>query len=160
MSETAPPRVLKFDTISAVADEVRRLRHGYQQTGRWSLPQVAWHVGQAIYNCLKPVPADAVSTPEQAAMKQRLIDPLLASGVMPPGAESAAPLDPLTHADQIDEAEVDRFLEGLRDLDASSYLRVALPPFGIVSIDEFRAFIRIHAALHLSFLIPSPAPRA
>lgn len=160
MSETiAPPRVVKFDDLAAVAGEVRRLRRGYRQRGHWSLPQTVWHLGLAIGPALKPLPPNAKSTPEQTEMKRTILDPLLATGTMPPGRPIRPGADPVTDAGQLGDSEIDRFLAALHDLDALDRPQVSFGPFGIVPTEDFKAFTRIHAANHLAHLIPNPPPR-
>jgi hypothetical protein len=155
-----PSRVLKFDTITSIADEVRRLRRGYTSDGQWSLPQIAWHLALPIRPALQPVSPDATSTAEQAQLKQKFLDPLLASGVMSSGLPVQPGMNPLVDAGPVNDTEIDRFLAALADLDATTQPRVMFGAFGIVSTDEFRAFIRIHSANHLAHLIPASPPRA
>ena len=76
---------------------------------------------------------------------------------MPSGLPIAPGTCPLSDAPQpIGDDEVDRLIGALRTLDTVSYDRVDFGPFfGVVPIDEFRQFIRFHAANHLSNFVPS-----
>jgi hypothetical protein len=123
--------------------------------GKWTLAQTAWHVGMPLSMCMRPVPDDAVSSPEQQAMKARL-DMLLTMDAMPSGQPMPPGVDPMSDAPStIDDSELDRLVDLLRQLESFTQARVNFGPFGIVSNDEFRRFNLMHAANHLRHFIPT-----
>jgi hypothetical protein len=146
---------LRFDSVNAIITDVERLKKGHVAVGKWTLPQVSWHLGLAPIHCLRPLAPDARSTPEQVELKRNRLDPLLASGSMPPAIPIAKGTDPLSDGKTVvTDADVDNLLAALRTLDAWPHPNVEFTVFGIITIDEFRTFTRLHAANHLSNFVP------
>ena len=149
-------RDLKYATVRDAIADVERLRAGHRQTGNWTLPQASWHCGLPMQLCLKPVDPGASSTPEQAQLKADRLDKTLAGGSIPAGLPTPPGLDPVREAPgPLDDGQVTRLIDLLRQLDASTQPRIAFGPFGIVSADEFRRFILIHTAHHMRRFIPT-----
>lgn len=143
---------LRFDNVNAIVTDVETLKKGHIKAGRWTLPQAAWHVGLALHYYLKPLPPGD----NRPATPGKLIPPGSENQPMPPGLPIAPGTDPLKDAPgPIDDAEVDRLIAVLQKLDAFPHDRVEFGPFGVVTADEFRQFIRSHAANHFSNFIPT-----
>ena len=135
-NDSVPARPgLRFLSIEAIIADMESLQRGYQKTGDWTLRGGGWHLALPLKFCLNPVADDAKSTPEQAELKSKRLDPMLAAGVMPAKVPVAPATNPKTDGKgQIREDEPAHFVEGLRDLLATPLKRVAFGPFGIVSI--------------------------
>jgi hypothetical protein len=152
-------RALRLECEDDVLRELGRLRRGYVQGGKWTLAQIAWHVGLPIEKHLSPPPPGAQRTPEQEAIKVRFVDHIIATGTPPPGAKDAPPnfIPPETASD----ADIDRYEATLKRMKEYPHDRVMMGPIGPVTIAEFRACNIVHAVHHLSFLHPAlpGAPR-
>jgi hypothetical protein len=147
-------RSLKLADEEAVIAEVERLRSGgYVRRGKWTLAQIAWHVGRPLLLMQAPPPADDVRrTPEQEAKKKGFVDHIISTGTPPPHVKDAPP--GLVPAEDVSEAEIDRFVGALRQMKAYPHARIVMGPIGPVAIDEYRKCNVFHAAHHLSFLEP------
>ena len=156
-NDSGPARPgLRFDSVEAIIADVESLQRGCRKTGEWTLQEAAWHLALPLKFCLHPIADDARSTPEQAHLKSTRLDPMFAAGAMPPKVPVAPKTDPKTDGKgQIREDEVAKFLEGLAELQSTPLKRVAFGPFGIVTIEEFRTFMRFHAANHLQYFVPT-----
>ena len=146
-------RTLNFETEAEAIAEIQRLRGGHRLTGRWTLPQICYHVAVPLKGELAPpVPMDLARTPEQEAMKAGFVDFILAERRMKPEWQAAGEwIPPATCG----EADVDTFVSLLEKLRDYPHPRVVMGPIGPVSIEEFRGVNLAHAAHHLSHLIPS-----
>ncbi|HSV13469.1 MAG TPA: DUF1569 domain-containing protein [Tepidisphaeraceae bacterium] len=161
MSTTSTPtrRPLAFATEDGVLAEVARLRrHGYQKTGNWSLPQIAWHLMIPIDAYLNPPASpDIQPTPEQAKMKAGFVDYIVANGKLPPHATTAPPS--WTPPADAGDADVERLVIGMNKLKNYPHAMVEMSVIGPVPIAECRRVHLVHAAHHLSFLQPKNARR-
>ena len=152
------PRALQLQTEQQAIDEIARLRRGCRQTGNWTLAQVCWHVCLPIDKHLHPPePMDLAPTPEQATIKARFVDHIIANGQPPPFAKDAPPgfIPPATAND----ADIDRYVAALQRMQAYPHPKVMMGPVGPVTTAEFRTCNLVHAAHHLAFLVPTPARR-
>jgi hypothetical protein len=149
-------RELKYNSVKEVIDDVQRLKRGHKQNGNWTLPQATWHCGLAIANCLKPIADGTQSTPEQLEMQKSRLLPLISGGQIPSGLPTPPGTDPVKEAPQsLDDKEVDNFIHGLKALDSTQLKQIAFGRFGVVSMDQFREFVQIHTAHHMSHFTPA-----
>jgi hypothetical protein len=134
-----------------VIADVQRLRRGYKRVGAWSLPQMAWHLNQAVLARMKPGP-HAADTPEQTARRPLLQHVLMMNGYLPDGISAPDPMVPPADAP---ESAVDDLIASLKQLKA---YRGEIAPhrlFGHIPDAEARKLNRIHCAHHLSYLTPT-----
>ncbi|MBC7783000.1 MAG: DUF1569 domain-containing protein [Burkholderiales bacterium] len=152
----SPTRSLQLDTEEQVLTEIANLRTGYRQTGNWTLAQICWHVGVPLDKFLNPPePMDLAATPEQAAIKERFVDYVIAHRAPPPYIKESPPqMMPPPNAG--DDA-IDGYIENLHKLKAYPHPRVMMGPVGPVTAEEFRICNLFHASHHLSFLEPVAA---
>lgn len=149
-------RQVRFTTVAEVIDDVQRLQRGHVQLGKWTLPQASWHLGGALASYLHEIPMDLTSTPEQIEMQKNRLEPLLASGKMPAGVPTPKGTDPLTETPApLGPAEIDAFIAGLKNLECSSLKKVCFGFVGVITLEQFRQFILIHSANHLSHFVPT-----
>jgi hypothetical protein len=144
-------RLIRFADEDAVIADVTRLRKGYSQVGSWSLPQMAWHLNQAVQSRMKPGP-HAADTPEQVARKPLLQHVLAMNGYLPDGISTPDSMSPPAN---VPESVIDDLIASLRQLKA---YRGEIAPhrlFGQIPDAEARRLNLIHCAHHLSYLVPT-----
>jgi hypothetical protein len=142
-------RHLNFADAQSVAIEVRNLRAGYRQTGSWSLPQVCWHLNQAMRYGMARYSGLPVS---DDPAKQEIVERVLSSGRI--SAPVKAPERALPPADA-PESIIDEFLERLGTLKDFPGPFAPHPVFGQVETEKAKRLVLIHCAHHLGFLIPT-----
>jgi hypothetical protein len=143
-------RDLNFNNADEVIADVKNLRKGWKPTtGQWTLPQICWHLDVAMRGGMTPNPG-ASDTPEQSAMKPRLVA-VLQSGKVPTGVK--APERATPPAD-VGEVAIDAFLATLEKF--KTYPGPFGPHrlFGVVTDDQMRRLQMIHCAHHLTYLNP------
>jgi hypothetical protein len=142
-------RELNFDSVDALIADVERLRRGYTRAGNWSLAQACWHLRAAMEFLMRPGPYPA-ATPEQEA-RRPMVEGVLATGRLPTGIQ--APETVVPPADCTD-ADIDGFVERARLFNAHPGPYAPHRLFGQLAVDEMRRLQLIHAAHHLSYLVP------
>lgn len=150
----ADRRPLRYDNLDAIADDVRNLRAGHERCGNWTLAQACWHLKLAPEFALTP-PKTTEPTPDEAKM-QRLLTRMFDAGAMPPGLPIAPGTEPPADAG---EAAIDGFVAALERTKAYGHSHVSFGPFGPVPIQQFRGFLLLHAANHLSCFEPTTPGR-
>lgn len=153
MSKVAQKRQLRFKNEDDAIAEIERLRASrYDKLGNWSLPMICWHLDMPL-----DPPATTKLTPQQEQRQRDFIDVILTTG-RPPGNFEAPP--DRTPSPSCGDADVEHFLATLRKLKTYPHSHVAMGPFGPVLTEHVRALLLMHAAHHLSHLVPtSPARR-
>jgi hypothetical protein len=144
-------RQIRFHDEAEVIADVERLRKGYKQVGQWSLPQMAWHLNQAVLSRMTPGPHPA-DTSEQVARKPMLQHVLSMHGYLPDGI--SAP-DSLIPPRDTAESAVDDLIESLRRLKSFPGPIAPHRLFGQIPDADARKLNLIHCAHHLSYLIPT-----
>jgi len=147
-------RALKFSNVNELIEDVQRLRRGYTQLGKWTLPQICFHVRFPLDASLKE-PESTEPTEEQKKY-QGFLELVIASGW--PEKELDAP-PPMRPGEHLGEEEIDAFLDSLGKLNVYLPAYVDAFIFGPVEEEKFRKFILAHAAHHLSFLVPMKVER-
>ncbi|MDB5326944.1 MAG: hypothetical protein JWM57_2513 [Phycisphaerales bacterium] len=141
-------RPLDFRTFDALAADVTRLRtHGYDQVGQWSLEQILDHLNKTMVSA-----RDARNgLPRPARWALGLIAKrLLRTRSMPtvPAPKSTRP------PAAVEDGAFERFSATAKASAALTTPRIDHPAFGWMSVEDWRQLQLIHAARHLSFLIP------
>jgi hypothetical protein len=140
------PRYANEDAMIA---DISRLQRGHTMGGRWSLPQMAWHINQAF-----PMPLESFDTQpaltEAQITRQKRWDYYIANGKPPEGFEAPAEIVPPANCSS---KEVDGLRERLHALKGITrkFVRVAA---GVMPIDRARGFMLAHGWWHLSCLYP------
>jgi hypothetical protein len=154
-------RDLRFDTL---ADAVREARHalaaGYTRAGNWSLGQVCHHLALWIRYPLDGFPRLTLWERPLAWSVRNTFGPKMLRRVIngarvPRGIP--APLWTVPPASVPDAEGVDAYETQVGRLNEYAGVPYPSPLLGPLSGDELRAISRIHAAHHLSFLIPNNA---
>lgn len=140
---------LRYTDEDAIAADVQALRHGYTQSGLWSLPQVCWHLEQTIMARMQPGPFPQ-DTPEQTA-RRGVMDQALATGRLPDGVKAP---DAVVPAPELQDDAIDSFLATLRRF--RDYTGPIHPHrlFGHLTNGEAHKLNLVHCAHHLSHLTP------
>jgi hypothetical protein len=146
-------RLIRFADEDAVIADVERLRRGYTKAGSWSLPQMAWHLNQAVQARMKPGPHPD-DTPEQVARQPLLQHVLAMNGYLPDGISAPEPLVPPADAP---ESSCDELVASLRQLKAYKGQIAPHRLFGHIPDKDARRLNLIHCAHHLSYLTPTTA---
>lgn len=158
MSNRVSRRPLKFDGLPDTVQEVHRLHDlGYTMAGNWDLAKACQHLSKTMRMSIevapfslpffiKPVARWILFRSVMTGKPTRL--PLKTAPAFRP--DDAA--DPATEV-----AEYETLVEEIMAADAP--LIPDHPVFGRITKVEWRTFHAWHAAHHLSFLIPDPAPR-
>jgi hypothetical protein len=146
---------LKFASASAMIADVERLRRGYAKTGRWTLPQIAWHLARAYPRPLTRLATMPDLSDAQRARQERW-DYYIAHGHPPIGFNAP---DELVPPADLDDGEVDRLIETLQELDAVASPFVVAAA-GAMPIERARGFLLAHGAHHLSYLLPTAGTEA
>ncbi len=158
---TPTRRQLRFETLDDARRDVRHLvAVGYDRAGRWSLGQACFHLAIWVRYPLDgfpPLPAWqrplawAIRNTVAPAYTRRVI----ASGKVPSGIP--APLGtvpPATIGDPDGVAQYETQLDRLRDFQGEPHRS---PLLGALSNAELKQLSCVHAAHHLSFLVPKHA---
>ena len=154
-------RELRFDTLDDARRDVRHLLAvGYDKAGRWSLGQSCYHLAVWVRYPLGGFPALPVWQRPLAWAIRNTVAPaytrrVMASGKVPAGIP--APLDtapPATFADPDGVGQYETELDRLRDFKGVPH---SSPLLGPMSNAELKTLSCVHAAHHLSFLVPKHA---
>jgi hypothetical protein len=146
----ATRRTLNYATVDDVIADVRRLRRGYAKAGRWSLAQACWHLNATTGFIMRPGPHPE-PTPEQVAGRARL-QAILDGGQLPSGIQAPETVTPPADAP---ESAADDFVATLERVKTFPGPFAPHRLFGRLSDDEARRLILLHAAHHLSHLVPT-----
>jgi hypothetical protein len=144
-------RQLDFRDFDSVAADIDRLhKNGYDKVGQWELCQTCDHLSTVMRMSMEGFPF-------KAAWYIRLLGPLVKGRFfktrrMSEGFQAPAVLIPLAAGDE--KAAVGSCKELLRRVQTHSEEFHPNPFFGRLTPDEWRQLHLIHAAHHLSFLIP------
>lgn len=159
MAEAAPPaRRLDFRTWEQVLAEVDRLAAtGCTRTGAWDLGQVCVHLALPIEGTI-----DGVNLPA-TWLQRHVLGPIIKRVLfrtrhIPRGVKAPEIALPGEQPDQA--AAVNRLRAAIDRFRSYNGPLSPHPIFGRLSRDEWEQFHLIHAAHHLSLLLPSPGSDA
>jgi hypothetical protein len=151
-------RTLKFESLQdAVKDAERLLIGGYDKAGQWDYGQVLGHLTRWLSYPLDgfpPLPMwlRPIFFVVRTTMAKKMLKKVLESSVMPAGSKTAPQSVPEVGIDP-KRAFADYKAAVIRWQDhAGEFL--PSPLFGAMSRDEAAMLHTVHAAHHLSFLLP------
>ncbi|WP_435021754.1 DUF1569 domain-containing protein [Tundrisphaera sp. TA3] len=150
----AARRDLTFERLDDVMADVDRLLKGHTTLGRWSLGQICNHLSGSFIGSVEGYGGKAPWLIRQTFgrfMKRKI----LRSGRMREGAPLPAKFQPKPGLDDRAEAEALRAVIGC--VTGSRPPSADHPFLGPMAPEEWMTFHRIHAAHHLSFVIPDEA---
>lgn len=145
-------RELRLNDFSALRAEVARLRAGYHRAGQWSLAQVCYHLDHTLIGAMKPVPY-APNTPEQDD-RRAMFDGIMRDEMIPDGLQSSPDTTP---PGDVPETAIESLLETIDRFERHPGPFAPHRLFGDLPPAVRRKHQLIHAAHHLSFLIPTVA---
>lgn len=156
----ATRRELKpFASFDAAVAEVDMLHSGgYNRAGNWSLGQVCGHLANWLdyqQRGFPPLPLflKPVFFIVRNTMANKMMRDVIARGTMPAGSSTAPQSIPPATVD--DATELNRLKTAYRDWENYTGPLVPSPLFGVQTKDDWRKLHLVHAAHHLSFLIPN-----
>jgi hypothetical protein len=145
-------RPLKFKTVAELDADLAQLRSGkYTKVGNWTLPQACRHLALTMEGSLTPAESDT-PTAEESAMKQKFFAMVLGPQGMPENLPIGNPA--LIPGEDCTEAEIDRLKAAFEKLSNLPHKQVKVGRCGPVPVAEIKDLHLVHAAHHLSFLIP------
>lgn len=145
-------RKLDFHSWSEVLDDVERLRRaGYDRAGNWDLSQVLEHVGEGLRTACE-------GTEHQGPwIVRKLIGPIILRRILRDRRMKAGIKVPkwwLPGPGTDESAAVDRFRAQIAAFEALGRTPCQHPFFGPLSKQQWQDLVLVHAAHHLSFLVP------
>jgi hypothetical protein len=143
---------LRYANEDELIADIRHLRKGYRQTGKWTLGQIAWHLDATIKLRMRPSPFPP-DTDEMLARRPTL-QKVLETGRLPLGLVAPDAIQPPADAGEeaIDSA--------LRTIEQFKRFPGPIAPhrlFGTMDDATARQQNLVHCAHHLSYLIPTAA---
>lgn len=147
-------RLLKLTTFDEAIGDIERLRtKGYRQAGNWSLGTTCDHLIKAMEYGLGSEPAKGFSWIMRVTVGKFMLSWVLMRGQMPAGVEAPDIFVPEEQQSD-DPAVIDRCVALLKKTDLHDGPTNQSPIFGNMSLRQFKKLQLVHAAHHLSFLIP------
>jgi hypothetical protein len=149
---TVQRRSLDFADFEAVEKEIDRLQQGgYQRAGNWDLAQICDHLSQVMEGSLKGFSFQA------PWILRKLLAPLILRHVMKTRTMRAGVRVPeMAPAARVDPDEsIRRCRQLLQQVQHHTGEFQPSPFFGRLSPEQWRQLHLIHAAHHLSFLVPA-----
>ena len=148
------PRRLRFDTIEAAVEEIDRLHAcGYERLGTWDLARTCDHLTATMRMSLDGFPPDT-----RPFWPLRVLGPtvvkwsVLGLGRMPRGVPLPHPALGVTEP-RAEQTAISHCVATFREVrDAGEFRRN--PVMGDLSPKQWRRFHLVHAAHHLSLLVP------
>ena len=148
-------RTLHFNSLDDVMPDVERLLQGYTTVGNWSLAQICHHLSTVMRRVVD-LPASTHVDPSQWAPEERKRE-VLESGLIPEGLPAPPEIVPTGEFNEREEAESLR--AAIAHYKASNGPVIPHRIFGPLTKAEWDRIQCIHCAHHLSFAVPSAAPR-
>jgi hypothetical protein len=146
-------RTLDFFDFDAVLADVERLRRdGYRRAGTWDLPQACDHLTRFMRGSLEGF-GFQFPLPFRLAGRWLFLGRTLRTRRIPTGVKGPAPLMP--PADVGGDAAVRAFAETVARVRDHRGDFHPSPLFGRLTPEQWRQIHLIHAAHHLSFLVPN-----
>ena len=147
-------RRLDFRSYDALLADVARLRdQGYDRAGNWQLPQILAHLARTmdvvVDRAAKPMPRPLRWVARRLALPWVLKRRRMPTGVpIPPMVRDASPTPP---APDVAAAALEAAIARAR---AHAGPTIGHPALGTIALDDWHQLQLIHAAHHLSFLVP------
>lgn len=145
-------RALTFATYAELREEIARLeRDGYERVGQWGLGQICRHLSYYMRGSLEGYPF-LLPWVVRKLVGRWLLRKVLRGGQMKIGGRTIpASVPPAAVDESACIAEAQELVSRLEHFEGELH---PSPIFGRLSHDECRTLHLIHAAHHLSFLIP------
>ena len=147
---------LEYADVAAALADVARLRQGYTQAGGWTLAQNAYHVAASLKERMRPEAAAEPDTEQQRA-RHRARDRVLTENIIAAGLTSPpAATPPKDLADDTDAGRA-AIADLATQLERFDRYPNEFPPhrlFGRMTREQTRRHQLVHAAHHLSHLVP------
>jgi|LakMenEpi03Aug12_release.lakeMendotaPanAssembly.Ray.scaffolds.fasta_scaffold849737_2 hypothetical protein len=156
-------RTLKFNSLNdAVADAQTLLANGYDQAGEWDYGQVLGHLTRWLSYPLDgfpqlPIWLKPVLLVVRMTMAKGLLKKVNETGVMPEGSKTAPQSVPEAGIDT--QRAFAEYKAAVQRWQAHSGEFLPSPLFGAMTKEELTKLHTVHAAHHLSFLIPKQSTR-
>ena len=148
-------RRIVFERVEEAAADIERLqRDGYEKLGQWSLSQICEHLAIFLNGTLDGFGWSAPWI-VRATIGRYFLRRILKKGGMSTGVRIPDKLRP-GPSDGDDPATIERTKELFLRMGPATEVHPN-PFFGRLTADQCRLLHRIHAAHHLSFLLPSSA---
>lgn len=151
-------RQLRFDTLAAaVRDAETLLANGYDKTGNWTLAQCCGHVANWLSYPLDGFPKIPLFLqPVMWLMRKTVGRPKYEQYVREQSFPAGKPTIPQSVPTATDEdaAAVAKLRAAVERYEAHTGTLHPSPLFGPLTKDEARKIQLVHAAHHLSFLVP------
>ncbi len=145
-------RQLDFQNWHEALTDIDRLRRsGYDRSGNWDLSQVLDHVGEGLRTAMHGFEHRA-----NWAIR-RVFGPMVLRGILRKRRMKAGIKVPqwwLPGPTHDESAAVDQFRAEIAEFEKMSTTPFPHPFFGQISKQQWQDLVLIHAAHHLSFLIP------
>lgn len=160
MSNSLARRQLMFNNLDDVArDAERLLAGGYEKAGNWDLAQVAGHLAEWMRFPVEgfpkaPAPIRAVFWVLRKTIGRKKLLTYIETKSFPVGKPTMPETVPPPGGDPRDAVE--KLRQSVKRLKAYAGPIVPSPLFGNMTKDEAVAMQLVHAAHHLSFLVPKP----
>ncbi|HZZ44130.1 MAG TPA: DUF1569 domain-containing protein [Tepidisphaeraceae bacterium] len=149
---TIERRQIRYATPDDLIADVRGLcAGGYDAAGKWSLGQVCWHLNKSTSYMMSAGPHVEPSAEQQAA-GQQILKGVLAKGEIPRGVE--APERALPPA-EVGEGAIDEFVATMERFKSFPGPFAPHRLFGRLTSEDARRLVLIHAAHHMSHLVPA-----
>jgi hypothetical protein len=144
-------RALRYRNLDEILIDIGRLRQGYSTVGNWSLAQICRHLATVMRRSVdlpSSTPYDpSVWVPEE--QKRHFFE----SGAFAEGLPTSARV---AQAELLDEGnEVEGLRQAIEHYKASPGPEIPHVVFGFLTREEWDRFHCIHAAHHLSFVVPT-----
>lgn len=148
----ATRRPLDFRSYDALLADVARLREvGYDRAGNWELPQIVAHLAHTMDVVSDPA-TKPMPRPVQWAARTLVLPRFLKRRAMPTGMPTPGMLRAARPAS--DEAAFALFVAAVDRARAHLGPTLRHPAMGRMAVDDWHQLQLIHAAHHLSFLVP------
>ena len=143
-------RLLRFENLSEIMPEVRRLAPAHRTVGNWSLGQTCQHLSKSFNGSVEGFDLSRHRI-KRFFIKKRMLEVALTKGI-PRNWLVDAHLTPAPHVDLENgmadlEAAIERYREHRGGLHAH-------PLFGNMSREVWDQVHCVHSAHHLSFVLP------
>ena len=147
---TSGRRSLAFGSFDDIMPDVERLLQGHATVGTWSLAQICRHVATVMRRVVD-LPASTPHDPSLWVPEEQKRQ-VLESGLLPEGLQGPAVVMPTDASGEREEAE--GLQQAINHYKASSGPVIPHRFFGPLTKAEWDRLQLIHAAHHLSFVVP------
>ncbi|WP_020468557.1 DUF1569 domain-containing protein [Zavarzinella formosa] len=151
-------RPLEFQSLDEMLVDVENLHHyGYRPVGKWNLTQVTGHLGEWMRYPMDgfprmPPPVRAMMWVLRNTIGKQAKRKILTTKTFAMGGPTIKESVPVPDGDE--QEAISRFRDVVGRMKAYEGVLIPSPLFGPLTRDEWVGLSLIHAAHHLSFLLP------